>query len=97
MKCLLFVILGFPVLGFAQAFQEPQPEIRIIRVDHKKDTLFVYRHVRLPPASMSVFSEWDEYNDRQVYVVGRGREIVLAVVERAKIRKVKVDADEEYW
>ncbi len=46
---------------------------------------------------MSTTGEWYEYNDREVYVVGQGKEIVLVAVERAKIRKIKVDAEEEYW
>lgn len=96
MKIILFFLL-LPVFGYSQVYQVPQPEVAILRVDLKKDTLFVYRHVRWPPHNMSVTREWLEYNDREVYVVGRRREIVLLAVERAKIRKVKVEAEEEYW
>ena len=97
MKIILLVLMLMPIFGLAQVWQEPQPAIQFIRVDLKKDTLFVYRHVRWPPHIMSVTQEWVEYNDREVYVVGRGKEIVLVATERAKIRKIKVDAEEEYW
>lgn len=96
MKMILLFLLA-PVFGYSQYYKELEPEISIIRVELKKDTLFVYRHVKYPPHVMSVDQRWYEWNDREVYVVGRGREIVMVAVERAKIRKVKVDADEEYW
>lgn len=105
MKMILLFLL-VPVFGYSQWVEVPnsifyntgpQPEISITRVELKKDTLFVYQHVRHPPHVMSTTQRWYEYNERQVYVVGRGREIVFVAVERAKIRKVKVDADEEYW
>lgn len=97
MKMILLFLL-VPVFGYSQIYQGgPQPAITLLRVDLKKDTLFVYRHVRWPPHNMSVIREWLEYNDREVYVVGKGREIVLVAVERAKIRKVKMEAEEEYW
>lgn len=96
MRNILFMLL-LPVFGYSQAYQSPQPEVALIRVELKKDTLFVYRHVKLPPHYMSINRGWLEYNDREVYVVGRGKEIVLVAVERAKIRKIKVDSDEEYW
>ena len=75
----------------------PQPEVQLLRVELKKDTLFVYRHVKIPPHQMSITNEWHEYNDREVYVVGRMKEIVLVATERVKTRKVKVEAEEEYW
>lgn len=97
MNKLIFILLLLPAVGLAQAYQVPQPQYQLLRTELKKDTLFVYRHVKLPPHSMSTTGEWYEYNDREVYVVGRGKEIVLVAVERAKIRKIKVDAEEEYW
>lgn len=92
---LLFLLL--PVFGYSQVYLEPKPEVTILRVELKKDTLFVYRHVRRPPHPMSAIRDWWEYNDREVYVVGRGREIVLVAVEAAKKRRVKVEVEEEYW
>lgn len=97
MKYILLFLL-VPVFGYSQVYREPQPQISILRVELKKDTLFVYRLVRRPPLSGAFGTlEWQEYNDREVYVVGKGKEIVLVAVEAAKKRKVKVDAVEEYW
>jgi hypothetical protein len=98
MKKLLFALLFLPFYAGAQFVHSTlKPEIQLLRVELKKDTLFAYRHVRWPPNVMNIDQEWSEYNDREVYVVGRGKEIVLVAVERAKIRKIKVDAEEEYW
>jgi len=96
MKILLF-ILFLPVFGYSQPYKIPQPEVALLRIELKKDTLFVYRHIRIPPNGMSITQEWGECNDREVYVVGNGKEIVLVATERAKFRKIKVDAEEEYW
>jgi hypothetical protein len=98
MKKLLFILLLLPFCAGAQFVSNAlPPKISILRVALTKDTLFVYRHIQWPPNIMSVSQEWSVYNDREVYVVGRGKEIVLVAVERAKIRKVKADAEEEYW
>lgn len=97
MKIILFILLAMPGVVHSQIWKDPQPEYTLLRVEVKKDTLFVYRHVRWPPHNMSFIQEWSEWNDREVYVVGRCKEIVLVAVERAKIRKIKVDVEEEYW